>query len=519
MNFMNELSKKLGDKYYYLKLLKVVYNTTFCFCVVNFIYPENMPVLSDTEKNEIKNAVSEILNIEGKIECKFNKSYLDKKILVNKISKFIKENYDSISDYINEEHFEYSKDAISVELCLLCNRTIYDYINENDVLSKIEKFLLKNFCGDFVIKAKITGNEFDENMLAKRAINELSNVKTQARVQRYRVGEPVEVFGSEIMPLPEYIRNIKGEKSSVILAGYVSNLEEKEFLPKRNKEKGIDEKRKLYKFILTDKTGKVNCIHFCTKISQKHFKLIEDGAFILCKGDLAKSNFDGALNYSIRAISLSRELDEDEVVSGEDNKIESTDYKFVKPEPYIRTFQDNLFEKVIEYPDWIKNEKWVVFDCETTGLEPQNNDITEIGAVKIENGVITQKFQHLCKPFEPIPDKISKITGITNSMVEAMPSSYEILEDFLKFADGCTLVGYNVNFDYQFISNVAKRKDKVINFQTRDCLNDARLKVAYLPNYKLGTLVAHLGITLDNAHRALYDATATAEAFLALSLL
>ena len=81
------------------------------------------------------------------------------------------------------------------------------------------------------------------------------------------------------------------------------------------------------------------------------------------------------------------------------------------------------------------------------------------------------------------------------------------------------MVGYNVEFDYQFIQNVAKRQNVTLNMQTRDCLNDAKIKIKYLPNFKLKTLVMHLGITLENAHRALYDATATAEAFLALSLI
>ena len=70
-----------------------------------------------------------------------------------------------------------------------------------------------------------------------------------------------------------------------------------------------------------------------------------------------------------------------------------------------------------------------------------------------------------------------------------------------------------------FIQNVAKRVGKSFSNDIRDCLVDARAKLVGLANYKLKTLVSHLGITLENAHRALYDATATAEAFLALSLI
>ena len=96
---------------------------------------------------------------------------------------------------------------------------------------------------------------------------------------------------------------------------------------------------------------------------------------------------------------------------------------------------------------------------------------------------------------------------------------YDILKDFLTFVGDATLVGYNVWFDHRFIQNVAKRENITINNDVQDCLMEARQKLVNMPNYKLKTIVSHLGITLDNAHRALYDATATAEAFLALSLL
>ena len=84
------------------------------------------------------------------------------------------------------------------------------------------------------------------------------------------------------------------------------------------------------------------------------------------------------------------------------------------------------------------------------------------------------------------------------------------------FAGDSIMVGYNVDFDYQFIQFAAKKVNKIFENEFRDCMGDAKSKL-FLPNYRLGTVVEHLGINLDNAHRALYDATATAEAFLKLS--
>jgi len=99
------------------------------------------------------------------------------------------------------------------------------------------------------------------------------------------------VFGSDIMPMPEYIKNLKGEKEMVILAGLVKDLTEKEYIPKRNKAKSSDEKRKYYTFKLNDGSGSVSCIHFCSKNSEKHFKLIDNDVHIICKGDYIKKSY------------------------------------------------------------------------------------------------------------------------------------------------------------------------------------------------------------------------------------
>lgn len=520
MNFERELKKKLGGKYDFIKLLKVVYNSSFSHLLVNFIYPEDKPIFSDAQKLEIKTAVIDVLNIKGSVDCKFNKSYLDKNIVFKSIFEFIKYNFDSISAYITEDTLEYSRDALSVSIVIKCNKTLDDYVKSNSIIESIKAHLTENFCGDFVVSACLGVDEFDDSFLEERAVIIQNSIVPTVQTPRYKVTEPMIVFGSEIMPLPEYIKNLKGEKLSVILAGEVKGLEEKEYLPRKNKEKGLDEKRKYYTFKLDDGTGAVSCIHFCSKTSQKHFKLIEDGVHIICKGDYNKKT-NGEMQYMIKSISLCKKIEEDVAEEVQEIVPQSSisTYKFVSPQPYTRTVQNNFFDVKKEYPEFITTNTFVVFDVETTGLDADKNDITEIGAVKIVNGEIVEKFQSLCKPFEPIPNNIISLTGITNEMVASQPKSTDIIEDFLTFCKDSVLVGYNVNFDLNFIQNVAKRVKKSFPNEIRDCLMDARNKIHTIPNYKLKTLVSHLGITLDNAHRALYDATATAEAFLALSLI
>ena len=271
----------------------------------------------------------------------------------------------------------------------------------------------------------------------------------------------------------------------------------------------------MYKFKLSDEDGSISVIHFCNKKSEKHFGLIEEGSYIVCLGDCSKRGNE--LQYMIKSASLCSKCEE-AIIKEQIQENISTTYKYVTPKPYTRMIQDNLFDKKQDYPDWIMNNTFVVFDVETTGLLPDKHDITEIGAVKIENGEITQTFQTLCKPHTTISSEITKITGITNEMVENEHSPEEIIEDFLLFCGNSVMVGYNVNFDYQFIQLTAQRINRMFDNEFRDCMGDAKAKL-FLPKYKLSHVVEHLGITLSNAHRALFDATATAEAFLKLSLL
>lgn len=519
MNFIYELNKTLNNKYDYLKLLKVVYNTSFNFCLVNFIYPEDKPILTDEEKEEIKLAVNQVLKLNCKLECKFNKSYLDKNIVFNAVVDFVKKNYDSISSYFPEV-LEYSKNNLCVNLTIKANETLNNYILNNNINEEIKKYLLNNFCGDFIVGVERGQVVFDENLLEERAELMQANYTPPEKIKKYLVSEPMQVFGGEIVPMADYIKNLKGEKFDCMLAGTVSGLIEKEYIPKVNKAKGSDEKRKYYIFKLDDGSGSVSCIHFCTKISQKHFALIEDGVHIICKGNYVKK-INGEMQYMIKAISLCKKLEEPEEEIEQEPEITETSeyvYKVAKPEPYIRTVQDNLFSANQDYPDYIKNNVFVVFDVETTGFSPETNDLTEIGAVKIVNGKIVEKFQSLCRPFQSIPQDVVNLTGITDEMVKDMPPSTELIKDFYQFVQDAILVGYNVNFDYSFIQAVGKRANIQFTNEKKDCLVEAKAKV-YLKRYKLKDLVTYLGITLDNAHRALYDATATAEAFLALSLM
>lgn len=206
-----------------------------------------------------------------------------------------------------------------------------------------------------------------------------------------------------------------------------------------------------------------------------------------------------------------------EIEPHKEEKLEET-YKYVKPEMYISLKQDNLFDVSVDVNDYLKNNKFVVFDLETTGLFFTQHEIIEIGAVKIENGKITETFSTLIKPEGKISEEITKITGITNEMVKDAPSFQNVLCDFYKFCEGCVLVGYNIlEFDIKFLNYHANKFGVDFDHKIEDALILARKFCLGLKRYKLKDVCNHLEIVLENAHRALFDTIATAEVFIKLS--
>lgn len=168
---------------------------------------------------------------------------------------------------------------------------------------------------------------------------------------------------------------------------------------------------------------------------------------------------------------------------------------------------------VYDAKDETIDSPFVVFDIETTGLNNKVNNITEIGAVKVVNGEIVDRWSTFVNPCEPIPEKIVSLTGITDSMVKDAPKIEEILGEFFEFCKGCVLVAHNAAFDTGFIKEAAQKHGFKYNFCCLDTLILARCMYPELPNFRLDTLTKHLHVILENHHRAVDDAKATADAF------
>ncbi|GFI01959.1 MAG: PolC-type DNA polymerase III [Lachnospiraceae bacterium] len=156
---------------------------------------------------------------------------------------------------------------------------------------------------------------------------------------------------------------------------------------------------------------------------------------------------------------------------------------------------------------------FVVFDIETTGFSPVNNRIIEIGAVKVSKGEITERFSTFVNPDVPIPFEIEKLTGINDSMVMEAPSIEQVLPGFLAFCEGAVLVAHNAEFDMSFIKENAVRQNLKREFIYVDTVGIARILLPHQAKHTLDAVAKTLGISLENHHRAVEDAEATAEIF------
>lgn len=157
---------------------------------------------------------------------------------------------------------------------------------------------------------------------------------------------------------------------------------------------------------------------------------------------------------------------------------------------------------------------FVVFDIETTGLNPSRDGITEIGAVRVENGRITGSFSTFVDPGMPIPEHITKLTGITDAMVAGAPGISQAVGDFLDFAGGLPLVAHNASFDTGFIRYRAQQCGRELDNVIVDTLQLSRKLFPELNRHKLDIVAKHLGVSLKNHHRAVDDAQAAAEIFI-----
>lgn len=510
MDFFEEFFNKFGDKYKNLQLKNVVVKKSGGTCTITFLYPSTDKELEESEKREIIDWLQESLQLEKiDLKVKFMRVFVEEKLILKAIKTFFESRYKLISTYFTDESYSVSLTGIDVVVKFVLSERMQNFFSEHKIIAELSKYLKDNFLTEFSIEIEVDNSLVDDV--------DIENVEIKATykpVQRYTVEILKEFVGTGIMPHPEYLSFIKSPKAGVVVAGYLKKIERRDFIRKTGQHAG--EPKAYYNFQIEDERGKMDCIYFCPKSKEKDLDALEEAMFLLLHGDVEMSKYTGKLVLKVDKMAWATKAEVEEVF--ESQKIEKKyEGQVVEIEKLTSLAQDNMFSEPVKYNDTINGKTFVVFDIETTGLDTAKDQITEIGAVKIVDGQISEKFASFIHPTIPIPFEVTQLTGITDAMVADAPPAEAVLRDFHNFTRGAVLCGHNIiGFDLKIVKRMGNEYGYFFDNEVLDTLNLARQSHLRTTNFKLGTIVKYLGLTLEGAHRAWNDAFATAQVLLKL---
>lgn len=174
--------------------------------------------------------------------------------------------------------------------------------------------------------------------------------------------------------------------------------------------------------------------------------------------------------------------------------------------------REKEIEEIIMYTVDLKEPvtSFVCFDIETTGLDPSEDKIIEIGALKVKDKKIVGVFKEFINPGMALPPKIIEITKITDKMLENTRTEEDVILDFIKFVGDDIIIGHNISFDFSFVKCAAMEYGHSFNKFAIDTLDLCKRLHTELPSKSLENMCKYYGIRNDNAHRAYDDAKATA---------
>lgn len=553
-NIIDELNKSTNNEYKF-SLKSALLKRDADFCVIEIFYKDGT-MITPQKKAELDEFVLSKLPKAYKYDLKFIKNYISEERIEREVCDFMKSHFPSLSYKVNSV----KENGMSFDLNLSIDNISYEHAKEKNLKGEIIKFFKSQYEEyEFNVDydSEVVYKEDEEELLKKNYKEETPDFSMKRKIE---VSEIVPIVGEELEPFASYIKDKKIAENGIVVCGKIKSikpivikkkpkqtaeekqeekidekLEEKTKQQENEKEESVSEtaesteekqenqeikyERKLYKFVLEDFTGQMNCVFFSNKETQVKAEKLDTDSVIIVRGNMEDDKFSGGLVLSVKDINyctIPENLEE-----YIEYRKEKPFYEFVKPEKVVTYKQDDLlsFMKQEEVPEYLKGKTYVCYDFETTGLHYEQGDrIIEIGAVKIEDGKITERFMTYVDPEKPIPPESSAISGIVDEDVKGAPKDYEALQDFYKFTRGAILTGYNIiNFDMVFLRGQGKTCRWNFDNEVEDVYRFAQKYVHGVKNYKLGTIAEKLGVCLDNAHRAVYDALATAEVFLKIA--
>ncbi len=416
--------------------------------------------------------------------------------LVNaEIFKCLNESYPSISIFLKQTDIISTNVGDVVKYVLRLTEDGAEYIKRNGALVKLNEHLGKKFCSDFVGSIEVKEAQENVSLLSEEVfVGELKKIEHRT----IKVLDIVVIDDHTIGDTALYIEDANA--GEVTVCGTVTDIVERQ-----------TKNGKPYLIIhLDDTTGRTSGVYFSKKTTYHKIKEISVGEAIIARGNI--SDYNGRKSFTFDKINRCT-FPKNFVKKDRFKKDPPREYKNIFPTPATTVKVASVFDAQTVLPLELTETEYVVFDIETTGLEVMSQGITEIGAVKLKNGKISEQFTTLIKPDYRISEEIVKLTGITEEMVKDAPKISTVMPDFMKFIQGAVLVAHNADFDVKFIKRFANAEDYEVKNKIIDTVELARATLPFLKKHDLHTVADHFGIAFRH-HRALSDAYATAEAFI-----
>jgi len=439
----------------------------------------------------------------------------DREILKKTIYKYLNTSFPAAAAFMREEDIEIELLSSGAHFFFRIASGEQTLFSSGKILDAVSAHLKTLFCGAFYGDVKLVEKEIDESVLDELPETEEEYVP---EIRTFPIFEFSKLDGvDEIPKRAVYIADATMPEGPFHLCGTLVYVEERKYV-KHNEKTNEDVEKSRFSLTLSDGTGNLRITYFPKKATVDKVRELKAGDNVVLSGE--NEEYNGGTSFKASKLNFGRPPENFEPVKRKSKPVPKF-YHTVFPEEYVDYTQAGLFDN-LGLPEDLKKNVFVVFDLETTGLVHQPSmgkmdKIIEIGAVKIVNGEMKEKFSSFVACKDKLSPEIIKLTGIEDADLVGAPSVEEVIADFYKFTDGAYLVGHNVQFDLDFVKYYGNENGYAFEHKPFDtlALSQERFRAGEIPNYKLNTVADYYGFTF-NHHRAFDDACVTAKIFIEL---
>ena len=471
---------------------------------------------TQAEENTAKEISQKYLPDGFTAKMKIVKRVPDAEGIRERIFEYIRKNFPVAGAFLEKENIAVEMLSSGAHFYVDIASGEQNLFSSGKILDDVSKYLSSGYCGSFYGNVRIVEKQAPDLSILEEVAEDTEEV-IPTEIRRFPICNYEKIDGADML-LTEavYIADIHHMEDPYSVCGNITYIEEIKYT-KHNENTGEDVEKTRFSVSITDGSGTLRTTYFPKKATVEKVRTLKAGDKIIITG--SNEEYKGSVSFKASRINYGTPPD-DFVPEAKQGKPVPKFYHTVFPEPYVDYTQAGFFEDLAK-PDDLKKNVFVCFDLETTGLN--NNPamgkmdrIIELGAVKIVNGEITEKFSSFVACPEKLSKEIINLTGIEDTDLVGAPEVDKVLADFYKFTDGAILVGHNVTFDYRFVSYYGEQNGYMFDKKQYDTLHLAQEVLrGRLANYKLNTVADYYGFTF-NHHRAFDDACVTAKVFIEL---